>query len=155
MCLQSVRPVILSALAILFGTVQAFCICANARAAAPPHNTHQMQHEGDASFGMAHSSLPGSGIMPDLTGHEGSPQGGDHDHSGDCSHCMDVNMLVGTNDIIVPASVPLPADRDFSAQILSMTRFARPLIGLHMWERFRWLHPPSPTLVELKIRLTI
>lgn len=58
MILQSARPVLLSVLAILFGVVHVFCVCASAEAAVPAQETaHHIEHQVEASFGLAHSIL--------------------------------------------------------------------------------------------------
>ena len=156
MILQSARPVLLSVLAILFGVVQVFCVCASAEAAIPAQETAQADHHVEVSFGLAHSILAsGEQTAPEHNGQNDHDHSGDHKHDADCAHCDDASILVGANDVLTPITLPSLADEDFIASRV----YAIPVTRAHMapsaLDGLRWLHPPSSTLVSLKIRLTI
>ena len=156
MILQSIRPALLSALAIFFGVAQIFCVCANAQAATPNHDTYEMHQDAGPSFGLAHSILT---IQPDAETKnqhdDGHNHNGDHEHAADCAHCNDANVLIGANDVISPITLPSPADEDFLAPAAQALPITRALMAPSALDGLRWLHPPAPTLVSLKIRLTI
>lgn len=154
MILQSLRPALLSVFAILFGVVQIFCVCANA-AATPTQVPHEVHQSAETGFGLAHSLLSHKkaiGVTPDTGGeHE---HDGEHEHAADCAHCDDASVLV-SNDLISPVSLPTPADEDFIVAAVQPRPVTRALMAPSALDGLRWLHPPTPTLVSLKIRLTI
>lgn len=155
MILQSLRPALLSVFAILFGVVQIFCVCANAAATTPTQASHEVHQSAETGFGLAHSMLShGTAIdvMPDNGGEH--KHDGEHEHAADCAHCDDASVLV-SNDVISPVSLPTLADEDFIVAAVQPRPITRALMAPSALDGLRWLHPPTPTLVSLKIRLTI
>ncbi len=156
MFLQSVRPVLLSALVILLGVAQIFCACANADASVLKHTEHQMERSEAVQAEKPHCDpkhAAGASHTEKTDKHK--QHTGDHEHAADCAHCNDANVLVGANNVISPVSLPSPADEEFLAPTAQALPVTRALMAPNALDGLRWLHPPSYTLVTLKIRLTI
>lgn len=156
MILQIARHVLLSALAILFGVMQIVCVCAHAEAAVLTEGTAHVEQHSELGSDLRHAAPPSHHQFDtEHDEHKDHGHSRDHEHKADCAHCDDASILVGANDVLTPTTLTSLDDEDFIASRV----YAIPVTRAHMapsaLDGLRWLHPPSSTLVTLKIRLTI
>lgn len=128
----------ISLFAVLFSVVQIFCVCAVA-AASPATSeiltTMPMQH--DAGHEHANSS--------DKPSH-------DHGNEASCAHC-DGDTAISTK-IDLTATPALTASLEKASLEVPLTaRPARANMAPSALAGLRWLHPPTRTLVALKVLL--
>ena len=150
----SVRPVLISLFAVLFGVVQLFCVCMSA--SATPLNIQETAPQTQVvSFGLAHSVVGGTASIGDHGEDHNSPHDHDseHEHLEDCAHCNGLDVVAASSDQGVLATMPAPS---YEKAILPKT-VERPITPALMAPAalggLRWLDPPRPTPVTLKIRL--
>ncbi|MGH1421015.1 MAG: hypothetical protein ACRBEQ_04295, partial [Hyphomonas sp.] len=116
MILQIARPVLLSALAILFGVMQIVCVCAHAEAGVLTEGTAHVEEHGEIGSDLTHAAPPSHHQFDtEHDQHKDHDHSGDHNHDADCAHCDDASILVGANDVVTPITLPSLADEDFIA----------------------------------------
>lgn len=148
----SLRPVLISAFAVLFGVAQILCACMSAQAAPVAQPMSQVSTTAQSQFGLFHSVLASHDVEAPMD-HANDQHDHGGEHASDCTHCEgysavsqsgDGNLTVANLSHSLDKAV-LPSALPNSGTRAKMSPSA--LAGL------RWLDPPNETPISLKIRL--
>ncbi len=146
------RSVFISLFAIIFGAVQVLCACMPASASTPSITAEPAAHE-IVSVGLANSIL---GDSADLEGPEhpaGHHPDGNHDHTSDCSHCDTADSYLLSAEQSPTNGIQTTSSQKSVTVFVDQTAQTRANLAPTALAGLRWLHPPSPTPVQLKIKL--
>jgi len=146
------RSVFISLFAILFGAVQVLCACMPASASTPPASAEPAAYE-IVNVGLANSIL-GDSDLPDGPEHPaGHHPDGDHDHADDCAHCDTSDSYLLNAEQSSTTSIQTVTSQKVVRVSVNQNTQTRANLAPTALAGLRWLHPPSPTPVQLKIKL--
>jgi|GEM_PF-6727536 len=149
-----IKAVFVVVFAVIFGAVQLACACTDANAASKSMQSMAMsvvqdsEHLGHDNHNGNHPAQSNQQDRMPAHDHES-----DHDnHTQDCGHCNGFDAYAASNQSLV-AAAPSPF---FEKTILAkpIARLTTPVkMAPTALAGLRWLDPPTPTPVTLKIRL--
>lgn len=151
----SLRPVLISTFAVLFGLAQIFCGCISAQASTANYAGSQAPLELQSQFGFSHNIMNQLDMSEDHSGSDHNNDGHDHNdqHAEDCTHCDGYVGVTQASDSNPSAAIPSPSIEKAALPNLIQPPQARANIAPSALAGLRWLHPPNETPITLKIRL--
>lgn len=146
------RSVFVSLVAILFGVVQILCACLPANASTPMQSAEPAAYE-VVSIGLAHSILGDSDERSAPTHPDDHAPEGEHEHANDCTHCDTSDSYLMNAEQNIAPSIHSADTQKIVWSVGDLNTQARANFAPSALAGLRWLHPPAPTLVQLKIKL--
>ncbi len=146
------RSVFISLFAIIFGAVQVLCACMPASASTSSFVVEAVAHE-IVNVGLANSILGDNAELGGPEHPEGHHPDGDHDHADDCAHCDTTDSYLLSAEQSPTNSIQATPSKKIAPIAITQNTQTRANLAPTALAGLRWLHPPSPTPVQLKIKL--